>query len=62
MAWGLVGLRLLLVAGVWGFRFCCAARGVMPLGGGGIVTHPCKCKVCAWIAVFFRAWPLWPAC
>ena len=36
MTWGLVGLRLLLVAGVWGFRFCCAARqGGYALGDGG---------------------------
>ena len=36
--WGLVRLRLLLVAGVWGFRFCCAACVVMPWR---TATYPC---------------------
>ena len=40
-AWGLMGLRLLLVASVWSSQFCCAARGVVPGGGRQITSMLC---------------------
>ena len=40
-----MGLRLLLVAGVWGFLFCCAALGVIHTLGDGGLSMPSNLQI-----------------
>ena len=59
---GACGAQVMLVAGVWGFRFCCAARGVMPCGGRRLVHafELTNIRSVRGQPFFSRAWPLWP--